>query len=291
MSRTSVSVSRDAVPLPIAIRSAIQLRDRAPAARRRSDPAGAASTCRSASTAPVRDSAATFTPVRKPGSSPMTTRSPAGAREQQLLEVAPEDRDRLFVGLRLELEPEIDLDRRERAGACTHPARRAPSAPARLLPATKRCSSRAGDLLDGRVDRADEKALVLAAAHREHAMRRQLARAAARSRSSPGTWRLRPSCAVVTRDFITPFRAREVAHLAAHVGVVGDALGQDVARAGERVLHVGHFLLGARRTRPRRSRGCGVGARAATRARSASGSRPRSRAIVARVRRFGLYGR
>ena len=41
------------------------------------------------STAPVRDTAATFTPVRKPGSSPITMRSPAGAASRSCSRLRP----------------------------------------------------------------------------------------------------------------------------------------------------------------------------------------------------------
>ena len=71
------------------------------------------------STLPVRSTIATFTPVRRPGSRPIVARGPGGRGEQQVVQIAGEDADRLFFRtlaqrgqqLGFELPRELDLPR------------------------------------------------------------------------------------------------------------------------------------------------------------------------------------
>ena len=91
------------------------------------------------------------------------------------------------------------------------------------------------------------------------------------------------------RDLESPPRLKYAARSAADLGVLGDALGDDVARAGQRGVGVGHTFFRVDEARRLGRAGCPEGGCAGIR--SASGSRPRSRAIVARVRRLGLNGR
>jgi hypothetical protein len=78
---------------------------------------------------------------------------------------------------------------------------------------------------------------------------------------------------------------QEGAQAAEEVGVLREPLGQDVARAGERLLRVRHLV------REIAAASVSGGVRRSARIASASGSRPRSRAMAALVRRLGLKGR
>jgi hypothetical protein len=90
-------------------------------------------------------------------------------REQELLEVAPEDRDRFLVGLSLPLEPEVDLDGEGEEAPVRIPHDE-PHLRRRLAAGDETLLEPAGDLLDRRVDGADEKAFILAAPHGEGAV-------------------------------------------------------------------------------------------------------------------------
>ena len=83
-------------------------------------------------------------------------------------------------------------------------------------------------------------------------------------------------------------RPHLLAQRADQVGVFGEALDQNGARAVERGSGIGHLLLGI-------DEGCGRDACGSfcgwVSSRSASGSSPASLAISALVRRFGLNGR
>ena len=94
-SATSFSVSREAVPLPIATRSTLCVTHRAASAA--IDPSQSLrGSCGKmavvATTAPVLPTTATFTPVRMPGSSPIVTRVPAGAANSRSRRLVPKTR-------------------------------------------------------------------------------------------------------------------------------------------------------------------------------------------------------
>ena len=77
----------------------------------------------------------------------------------------------------------------------------------------------------------------------------------------------------------------ELAQARARRGIVAHPLGEDVARAGEGRGGIGHFLRGIDDRRAAAAGGSSAGSCAQSS--SASGSRPRSRAMIARVRFFG----
>jgi hypothetical protein len=108
-------------------------------------------------------------------------------------------------------------------------------------------------------------------------------------RSSRGTSRLR----LLAFDHlarITPC-VQPAAQLAEQRGVFAKALDQDRARAVQRGLGVGHALVGIDERAAQVGEASGTGRDGSASRPSASGSSPASRAICARVRRLGLYGR
>ena len=97
-----------------------------------------------------------------------------------------------------------------------------------------------------------EHALVAAAQHGERAVRRQLLDLLAEARNSRRTWRLPRPCALRTLEASTPSVHSHSRKVPTTVGVLADALDQDVARALERGLGVCDALCRHRRTwRPR----------------------------------------
>ena len=165
------------------------------------------------------------------------------SRKQQLLEVAAEDGDRLLVGARLQLEPQLDLD-----GECQQPlvgvARHELELGERAAPRRDAREEARVNLVHWRGNRPRQDAFLFAAANREHTVRRNTAE------------RLGEIVVVLELGdlgFLSHDRAcghaalaaREVAHPAAQLGILGNALAQDVPRAGECVVRRWHLALRA----------------------------------------------
>ena len=173
--------------------------------------------------------------------------------EKQLLQIATEDRDRLLVRARLELEPQLHLDgEREQPLVCV--ARDQLELRERTTPRGNACDEPGENLLDRCGHRPREDTLFLAAADGQHAMRRDAAE-----------WLGKIVVVLELGDVLLLSRhcarrhaalaAREIAHPTAQIGVLGDALAENVTRAGERVIDGGHFTLGADELRRLRQRG------------------------------------
>jgi hypothetical protein len=185
-------------------------------------------------TAPVRDTAATFTPVRKPGSSPITTFSPPATTSRSCSRLRPKMRDRLLVRARLELQAQLHHDRRREQPLVRVRATSAMSAARRAAPTTRACIERAISSTGASTDHARNSS----ASPRRMASTRcdgHVGEPLARSRSSPGTWRPRPPSPRRRVLRTTPLARVSVAHRAAQLGVLRHALGQHVARALQRV--------------------------------------------------------
>ncbi len=129
-----------------------------------------------------------------------------------------------------------------------------------------------------------QHALRFAAADREIAMRRDRRERLLEARVGVELRRL-VAVLLLLRDADDAVAKHGLAQALAHLGVLGDPLGADVARAGEGRLTSG-LVVGVDEARAAAglSSGC-------DHISSASGSSPRSRAMVARVRRLGLNGR
>jgi hypothetical protein len=215
-------------------------------------------------------------------------RPPAGRRgEQELLEVAAEDADRLVVGALLELQAQLDRDRRRE-----QPLVRVLGHERELRGRAPRAhhgrAHRRRDLVRRRLDGPRQEPLRLAAPDGERPVRRHLAQ---RLREVVVVLELRHLLRLVGHHLRAhhALLPRELAHAPAQLGVLGHALGQHVACALQRRRSVGHLLAASTYA----CAACSTCASVASPAHSssASGSRPRSRAIIARVRRFGLNGR
>jgi hypothetical protein len=186
-------------------------------------------------TEPVRDSTCDLHAGAEPRIEPDDHTLAGRRREQQLLQVLAEDADRLVVGSRLELQPQLDGDRRREqplVGVLCDQAELPHGAPR----ADDGALHQRRDLLDRRVDRPDEEAFGLAAADGEDAMRRDVAELLGELVVVLELGDL----LLLARDDGAPHRAaraRQLAHRAAQLRVLGDALAQDVARALQGVGH------------------------------------------------------
>ena len=230
-----------------------------------------------------------------PGSSPIVTRWPGGRGEQQVVQVAAEDADGLGLGLLA--QSLLHLDRRG-ADSSLHAPRPAHGlGQPRVGGASLLRDAEAGRRSGARAPTARPRRRRPAASP-SAAARLRCGRAAAPARgataasspprsprSSRRTSRPRPPCRrrrpTATRRGPTRYSRRPPTS----VGVLGEGLHQDPARAFERGVGVGDALVGVDERWPRPPAGTSVGSCSSA---IASGSRPASRAICAFVRRFGL---
>ncbi len=246
-----------------------------------------------ATTLPVASTTATFTPVRKPGSSPSVGRAPAGAASRRSRKLAANTRDSFFLGPVPQAQPEIDRQRDEdlRAPRPAHgigePLVAWPSLignavgahDAQLVEADRR--ARRGIV---RLDRQAEDFFPLATEKRQHAMRRHLAEGFREIEvvAELGACLLLAFAHLGLEARVGP---ELLAQGADQVGILGKTFGENGARTVQRRLQ--------RRRRSSRAETKGSALVWGTfcgscSSRFASGSRPASLAISALVRRLGL---
>ena len=152
-SAASLSVSRLAVPLPMAIRLTPCLADSLPSVC--SEPSqslrgSCGNTVAVSTSLPVASTTATFTPVRMPGSRPITTRGPAGAASSRSRRLSANTLMAVFSApsrRRVNRSRSVDKDSLTRQVQATHLRSRSSAAlPAWLQP---RCSAIFPSAIDG----------------------------------------------------------------------------------------------------------------------------------------------
>ncbi len=209
--------------------------------------------------------------------------------QEQRAQVVGEHLDRLGVGALLEHQPHVDLDRGLEQALVGIGDRQVELARERRLGRHDHLVARQ---ILGRVavdlQRHAQKALGLAAPQGQQAVRRQRLGFLAKVEVVLELCALLLLARQHGADDDAPFE-RLLAQGGPHLGALGHHLGHDVARARPGRLDVGHLL--GRIDERRRQLLARLGEQLLRQDLSASGSSPRSRAMVARVRRFGLYGR
>ena len=246
----SLSVSRLAVPLPMAISSTPCCCDKRRERRQRPVPVASAAradrSCRCRSTLPVPSTTATLTPVRMPGSSPIVGARPGRRGQQQVLEVlreharSPRPRPRS-----LQSRQQVAG---QRSGQLAAPGQRARSRAARRRPAARGRRRRRPSAMrrSGRCGSASSSS-ARRGRGRERPPSRRAASPATRcegmslhgSREVEVVGELGALGLLALATTGGEHRPRVHSHSRSpptQLGVLGDALDQDVARAVERRL-------------------------------------------------------
>ncbi|CAM5518347.1 hypothetical protein SVIOM74S_06355 [Streptomyces violarus] len=252
-SPASLSVSRDAVPLPMAISStACSFASRASLAMASSHRlAGTWGWMTSvATTLPVASTTATFTPVRKPGSRPSVARVPAGAASSRSRRLAAKTRTasssaavRSRSRRSMPRWTRMRVRQAQRTVSSSHlspgPAPVGDPEPVRDHPLVRR---RAVRRLLGLQDEVEDL-LLLAAQHRQDAVRGQLGERL-REVEVVGELRARLLLALPHLGGQPSAHPHALAHLADQVGVLREPLGEDRPGAVEGRLRIGNALVG-----------------------------------------------
>ncbi len=253
-SAASLSVSREAVPLPIAISSTWCTRPGPREDRDAIRPSAAAA--RAGRSSPVSTHLAGRRRPRRPSrrcASPdrgrASARAAAGRGQQEVLQVGGEHPHRLVLG-RL-AQPQSSARRRSAAGQLhppgpAHDVGCSQASPGRLLskmPKTRRdlAARRGRDSLALRLlvqhrRRRPRNSSLRAAQQRQGAVRRHLGERFGERRNSRRTWRRLPALPSTTFEVRRAVVPDVLAQRADQVGILGEALHQDGARAVERRL-------------------------------------------------------